>query len=147
LTVKKTKEKGIEDLIARDLEVIQRYRLLPELEKRESKIQVKGIESSSEIRDLIAIDGSYSFILNLSSIWLAIVRVGALHYRYSEDKGYELIDHKVGENPVLVSTKKEVMENLGEMHGKLFEATRYASEQHREMVNQFRRLNEQEMAY
>lgn len=143
---KKDDGDGIDHLIARNLEIIQRYRSLPQTEDGEPFAEVKSIEPSIEVKDLIAIDGSYSFILNLSSMWLAIVRVGALHYRFSEEKGYQLIDHKVRESPVLVSTKKEIMEKMGEMHGKLYEVTRYASEQQREMVNQFRRVMEQKMA-
>jgi hypothetical protein len=133
--------------IAHNLGIIQKYRLMPDSSQDNQCIDVKSFSQSDDIMDLVAIDGSYSFILNLSSMWLAVIRVGALHYRFSEEKGYELIGSKATEKPVLVSTKKDIMEKMGEFETKLFETTRYASEQHREMVNQIRRLSEEEMAY
>lgn len=138
---------GIEKQIAHNLGIIQKYRLLPDTAEQEPCIDIKTFSPSDEVTDLIAIDGSYSFILNLSSMWLAVIRVGALHYRFSEEKGYKVIDSRAKEKPVLVSTKREIMAKMGDIYGKLFEATRYASEQNREMVNQLRRLFEEEMAY
>ena len=144
---KDVKKESVKELFAHNLEMIQRYRMLPASEDNEVGLDVKSFSPSSEIIDIVAIDGSYSFILNLSSMWLAVVRVGALHYRFSEDKGYQLLDSWAKERPVLVSTKREIMAKMGDMGDKLFDATRYASEQHREMVNQLRRVMEQEMAY
>jgi len=140
-------DSDLEVLLARNLGIIQKYRLLPDASDEELCIAVKKFAPSEEVIDLVAVDGSYSFLLNLSSMWLAVIRAGALHYRFSEGKGYELLDSMVKERPVLVATKKDIMAKMGDMHAKLFEATRYASEQHREMVNQFRRLMEQEIAY
>lgn len=140
-------EKNIQELMAQNLGIIQKYRLLPDVAEKELCIDVKTFFPSDDVMDMVAIDGSYSFVLNLSSMWLAVIRVGALHYRFSEEEGYELLDSKVKEIPVLVSTKKDVMTKMGDMQSKLYEATRYASEQHREMVNQIRRILEQEMAY
>lgn len=137
----------LEELIARNLGIIQKYRLLPDSGKKELCIDVKTFTPSDEIMDLVAIDGSYSFIINLSSMWLAVVRVGAMHYRFSEDNGYELMDSMAVERPVLVSKRPDIMAQMGDMYKKLYEATQYASEQHREMVNQVRRLMEQELAY
>jgi hypothetical protein len=133
--------------IAHNLGIIQKYRSMPDSSQENLGINVKSFSQSDDVMDLIAIDGSYSFILNLSSMWLAVIRVGALHYRFSEEKGYELIGSRVEEKPVLVSTKKDIMEKMGEFETKLFETTKYASEQHREMVNQIRRLSEEEIAY
>ncbi|UCE36504.1 MAG: DNA double-strand break repair nuclease NurA [Thermoplasmata archaeon] len=138
---------NIEKQIAKNLGIIQKFRLLPEAKEKELSLNVRTFSPSEEIMDLVAIDGSYSFLLNLSSMWLAVIRVGALHYRYSKDKGYELVDSIAKERTALVSTKKDVMEKMGDTHGKLHEATGYASEQHREMVNQLRRLLEEEMAF
>ncbi|UCE73906.1 MAG: DNA double-strand break repair nuclease NurA [Methanomassiliicoccales archaeon] len=146
MTDKNDENGSVRKLIAQNLQIIQKYRLFPDAANESLNIDVKSFVPSDKVMDLVAVDGSYSFILNLSSMWLAVIRVGALHYRFSEDKGYELIDSRVKEKPVLVSTKKDIMEKMGEMHGKLYEATRYASEQHREMVNQLRRLMEEEMA-
>ena len=33
-------------------------------------------------RDMVAVDGSYAFLLNLSSWWLALISVGLLRYRF-----------------------------------------------------------------
>src|SRR2546428_13287398 len=34
-------------------------------------------------KDMIAVDGSYSFLLNLSSWWLALISVGLLRYAFA----------------------------------------------------------------
>ncbi len=143
-------DKSKDDLhkqIAHNLGIIQKYRLMQNSLQNNLAIDVKSFMQSDDIMDLIAIDGSYSFILNLSSMWLAVIRVGALHYRFSEEKGYELVGSRASEKPHLVSTKKDIMDKMGEFESKLYETTRYASEQHREMVNQIRRLSEEQMAY
>lgn len=132
--------------IANNLGLIQKYRLLSNEKECQSNIQIIPFNCSKEIMDIVAVDGSYSFLLNLSSMWLAVIRVGALHYKYSKEKGYELVDSKAEERTVMVSTKKEIMTKMGDLQSTLFNATRYASEQHREMVNQLRRLMEEEMA-
>ena len=95
--------------IAGNLEIIQKYRMQLDSEKEDLGIEIKSFSPSQEVMDLVAIDGSYSFVLNLSSMWLAIIRVGALHYRFSEDGGYKLMDSFAREKPVLVSTKKDIM--------------------------------------
>jgi hypothetical protein len=132
--------------IADNLGIIQKYRLLSDSEKCQSNIHITPFSCSEDIMDIIAIDGSYSFLLNLSSMWLAVIRVGALHYRYSEGKGYELVSSQASEKPHMVSTNKDIMTKMGDLQSTLFSATKYASEQHREMVNQLRRLMEEEMA-
>jgi hypothetical protein len=143
----KNKANDLQDLLAHNLGIIQKYRLLPDSTEKETCIDVQTFSASDDVMDLVAIDGSYSFIINLSSMWLAVVRVGAMHYRFSEEKGFELIDSKAVEKPVMVSTRKDIMAQMGDMYKKLYEATIYASEPHREMVNQVRRLMEQELAY
>jgi hypothetical protein len=136
----------VKDQIAGNLKVMQKFRRIADEKEVAKNIRITPFSSSDEVKDLIAIDGSYSFLLNLSSMWLAVIRVGALHYRYSEENGYELVNSYAQEKPVMVSTKKEIMANMGDLEKTLFSATRYASEQHREMVNQLRRLLEEETA-
>lgn len=136
----------VKEQIADNLKVIQKYRLLSDKKEVGKNIRITSFSCSDEIKDIIAIDGSYSFLLNLSSMWLAVIRVGAMHYKYSEEKGYELVDLKASEKPHMVSTNKDIMTKMGDLQSTLFAATRYASEQHREMVNQLRRLSEEEMA-
>lgn len=136
----------VKDQIADNLKVIQKYRLLSDKKGIEKNIHITPFSCSDEISDIVAIDGSYSFLLNLSSMWLAVIRVGAMHYRYSEDRGYELVDSEASEKLHMVSTNKDIMTNMGDLQNTLFTATKYASEQHREMVNQLRRLSEEEMA-
>jgi hypothetical protein len=136
----------VKEQIANNLKVIQKYRLLSDKKEVGKNIQITPFSCSEEIKDIVAIDGSYSFLLNLSSMWLAVIRVGAMHYRYTEDKGYELVDSEASEKLHMVSTNKDIMTKMGDLQSTLFTATRYASEQHREMVNQLRRLSEEEMA-
>ena len=136
----------VKEQIANNLKVIQKYRLLSDKKEVGKNIQIIPFSCSDEIKDNIAIDASYSLLFKLSSMWLAVIRVGAMHYRYSEDKGYELVDSEASEKPHMVSTNKEIMTKMGDLQSTLFTATRYAYEQHREMVNQLRRLSEEEMA-
>ncbi|MBU2565823.1 MAG: hypothetical protein KJ655_06180, partial [Candidatus Thermoplasmatota archaeon] len=59
-----------------------------ETEKILSKIDIKPFDVSDEKIDLVAVDGSYTFLLNFSSVWIAVIRVGAVHY--SVDNGFVL---------------------------------------------------------
>jgi hypothetical protein len=136
----------VKSQIADNLKVIQNFRHISQEKDLQKDIQISPFSCSEDVMDIVAIDGSYSFLLNLSSMWLAVIRVGALHYRYSEEKGYQLVDSFASEKPHMVSTNKEIMTKMGDLQGTLYTATRYASEQHREMVNQLRRLMEEEMA-
>src|SRR5439155_18200142 len=43
---------------------------------------VHSFEPAPEVRDLVAVDGSYNFLLNISSWWLALVSVALLRYRF-----------------------------------------------------------------
>lgn len=117
-----------------------------EFSQERTKIDIEQFDLSSNVKDLAAIDGSYSFIFNISSIWLAVVRVGALTYTF-EDSRYILKDSDVIEKAILVSTNEKVNDELGSMNKQLFLSTKDAQEQHCEMVNQFRRLIEQEMMF
>jgi hypothetical protein len=74
---------------------------------------IKQFDLSSDVKELVAIDGSYSFLFNISSIWLAVVRVGALTYTF-EDGKYILKDNEVVEKAILVSTNEKINDELGQ---------------------------------
>lgn len=99
---------------------------------------------SEKVREMVAIDGSYSFLLNISSMWLAMVRVGALTYLF-KNGGYRLVDSRKLEAPILVSTEKSVVERQSNLHRQLFEATRLSGDHPRAMMNEFRHYMEGEL--
>ena len=102
-------------------------------------------EPAEGARDLVAVDGSYSFLLNISSWWLALVSVALLRYRF-DGEAYHREDWRLVQRAAGVSTWKEYVETQDERLRALYEFTRNASEPHREMVNELRRFIEGEVA-
>ncbi len=130
-------------------ELKDKLRFISKCRSEFSDDQIKNIKQfdlSSDVKELVAIDGSYSFLFNISSIWLAVVRVGALTYTF-EDGKYILKDNEVVEKAILVSTNEKINDELGAVNKQLFSSTKNAQEQHCEMVNRFRQLMEQEMLF
>src|SRR2546427_11031392 len=58
---------------------------------------------AAESKDMIAVDGSYSFLLNLSSWWLALISVGLLRYAFDghgfRRKDWRLVPGMVVDSP------------------------------------------------
>src|SRR2546427_11141744 len=87
---------------------------------------------------MIAVDGSYSFLLNLSSWWLALISVGLLRYAFDgtafRRKDWRLVQRMGG-----VSTFAEFVATQDELHRSLFEFTKdRREEQPRDMGDQYR---------
>ncbi|TLZ67163.1 MAG: hypothetical protein E6K12_04045, partial [Methanobacteriota archaeon] len=61
---------------------------------------------ADESKDMIAVDGSYSFLLNLSSWWLALISVGLLRYAF-DGHGFRRKDWRLVQRMVGVSTFEE----------------------------------------
>src|SRR5574337_150988 len=66
-------------------------------------------------RDMIAVDGSYSFLLNLSSWWLALISVGLLRYAFDGAK-FHRKDVRLMQRMVGLSTFEEFVEKQDELH-------------------------------
>jgi len=97
-------------------------------------------------RDMIAVDGSYSFLLNLSSWWLALISVGLLRYAF-DGRAFHRKDWRLVQRMVGVSTFEEFVAQQDDLHRSLFEFTKGAREtQPRDMVNEYRRLIEGQTA-
>ncbi len=96
-------------------------------------------------RDMIAIDGSYSFLLNLSSWWLALLSVGLLRYAFDGQR-FRKVDWRLTQRMIGISTFAEFVEKQDELHRSLFEFTRGREEQPRDMVNEYRRWLEGQLA-
>src|SRR2546425_11845839 len=91
-------------------------------------------------KDMIAVDGSYSFLLNLSSWWLALISVGLLRYAFDRTafrrKDWRLVQRMGGG-----STFAEFVATQDELHPSLFEFTEdRREEQPRGMVHRYHRL-------
>src|SRR5437016_14224884 len=95
---------------------------------------------------MIAVDGSYSFLLNLSSWWLALISVGLLRYAF-DGTAFRRKDWRLVQGMVGVSTFAEFVATQDELHRSLFEFTKERpEEQPRDMVNEYRRLIEGQTA-
>ncbi|HTD81761.1 MAG TPA: DNA double-strand break repair nuclease NurA [Thermoplasmata archaeon] len=106
---------------------------------------VHSFEPAPEVRDLVAVDGSYNFLLNISSWWLALVSVALLRYRF-DGGAYHREDWRLVQRAVGVSTWAEYVKSQDERLRALYEFTRNSAEPHREMVNELRRFIEGEVA-
>lgn len=106
----------------------------------EPTLTVHAFEASEDPRDLVAVDGSYSFLWNSSSLWLAVVKVGALHYREGHIQHIEKI-----EKPMVISTREGFTPD-DDLQATIFRLTRGAKEQHREIVNELRKVYEYQIA-
>ncbi|TLZ65212.1 MAG: hypothetical protein E6K13_00070 [Methanobacteriota archaeon] len=101
------------------------------------------IQPADDVREMIAADGSYSFLLNLSSWWLAIVSVGLLKFGF-DGAAYHLRKDRLEMDVIGVSTWDEDVTGQDELHRALYEFTEGTptDQRHREMVNEYRRLLE-----
>jgi len=108
--------------------------------------QFRVFSSVDKPRDMIAVDGSYSFLLNLSSWWLALISVGLLRYSF-DGTAFRRQDWRLVQRMVGVSTFEEFVAKQDDLHRSLYEFTKGSREnQPRDMVNEYRRLIEGQTA-
>ncbi len=100
--------------------------------------------AAEEPREMVAVDGSYSFLWNVSSTWLATVKVGALRFKHTPD-GYHIDSLDKFEKAILISTS-DGFPHEDELYGSIYRLTRGSQEQQREMVNEYRKYFESQMA-
>ena len=108
-------------------------------------LEMRNIPIPEAPLDLWAVDGSYSFLWNLGSMWLAAVRASAIEYACTEGR-YRKRATEILDRAIMVSTWEDIVAKQDEFHQKLFEATRGRNEQQKEMVNEFRKHLEGELA-
>src|SRR3972149_587358 len=108
-------------------------------------IEICDVQPAETPLDLVAVDGSYSFLLNLGSMWLAIARAAAIPFVLTE-RGFPPRAPTIVDKAIMVSTWEDIVAKQDEFHQRLFEATRGSSEQHKEMGNEFRKHLEGELA-
>lgn len=116
-----------------------------DLREAREAIDITEIRPAEAPLDLVAVDGSYTFLWNLGSMWLAVARAAAIPYVCTgtsfHKRAPEIVDRAI-----MVSTWEEVVDRQGEFYRRLFDATRGSGDQHREMVNEFRKHLEGELA-
>lgn len=108
-------------------------------------ISVNDFGPSQDALDMVAIDGSYTFLLNISSMWLGIVRAGALRYS-CKDNGFQLVGSESVDTPITISTWKSIVTAQSQRHGDIFEAEGHKTQAHKAMMNEFRYCLEGEVA-
>ena len=88
-----------EDL-RRELEVVRMLQSVPLTADGGANLDFRGFKEETQPRDMIAVDGSYSFLLNLSSWRLAMISVALLRYSFRDDhfakKDWRMIQRIVG---------------------------------------------------
>jgi len=112
-----------------------------ETEKILKGIDIKSFKISDEKTDIVAVDGSYTFLLNFSSVWIALLRVGALHY--SLDNGFVLKDKKSVDRYVPVAVDEKIIETFPEEYQRLLKTIKMKNPN--EMVNEYRRILEHQI--
>src|SRR2546422_721213 len=133
------------DDMRRELELlVKHHRDVPLPPEDTPEFQV--FRPADEARDMIAVDGSYAFLLNLSSWWLALISVGLLRYAF-DGRSFHRTDWRLVQRMVGVSTFEEFVAKRDDLHRALFEFTKGAlQDQPRDMVNEYRRLIEGQLA-
>ena len=135
------------------LELVREYTGLIKKDAPEivEKLQICDFELNAQSPpDLLAVDGSYSFILNVSSVWIVILRIGALHYEFKEDSnqiGYVLKNSYLEEKPEVVASYREIVKNQSGVHQELFKtALASGRKAHITIADGLRRLAEHKLA-
>src|SRR5256886_8620712 len=106
----------------------------------------RTFRTADPAKDMIAVDGSYSFLLNLSSWWLALISVGLLRYAF-DGTAFRRKDWRLAQRMVGVSTFAEFVAAQGQLHRALFEFPEERREgQPRGLVDEYRRLIEGQTA-
>lgn len=134
--------------ILEGLEVLGKYKRLGEEVARgrleEVSKVVKPFQYSEDTRDLVAIDGSHTFVLHLAGLWLALIRVGALHYEFR--RGYKMKELYSEESTVVISAHEEFIKSQDKLYKAIMERGGRRGDVHTYMVGEFRRLAELRMA-
>ncbi len=107
--------------------------------------EFRTFAADPEPRDMVAVDGSYNFLLNLSSWWLALISVGLLRYGFRQGR-YHREDWRLVQRILGVSTWEPFVAQQDALHRALFEFTRGQADQHRQIVNEYRRFLEGQLA-
>ncbi len=108
-------------------------------------VEIEQFKLSDETRDLVAIDGSHSFVLDLSGIKLAVIRVCALEYEFvvGAKTGFKLKDSSIMERPLVISSHKDFVEAQSDLYQKVFEhARRSQLNTYSYIANELRRFEE-----
>lgn len=127
---------------------VQNY--LDQIQDKESVVDVNPIrfEWADTSPDMVAVDGSHSFIFDFSGIKLAVIRVCALIYEFVDKEfdgkiGYKLRRNLVVEHPILVSSHESFVRDQSEVYQRLLKSARKSQlKTHTYIANELRRYEE-----
>jgi len=108
-------------------------------------VAIEQFKLAEETMDLVAIDGSHSFVFDLSGIKLAVIRVCALAYEFvvGTKTGFKLKNSSLVERPIVISSHEEFVGEQSELYQKVFEhARRSQLNTHSYIANELRRFEE-----
>jgi len=132
----------VRDELRDALNLMVRYR---DAGQEAEALDIRPIRPAETPADLVAVDGSYTFVYNLGSMWLAVARAAAIPYTLNEG-GFHPRPPVIVDRAIVVSVWEDVVAKQDELHRKLFEATQHREDQQKEMVNEFRKQIEGELA-
>ncbi len=124
---------------------------LDQIRDEESVVDVNPVrfEYADASPDMVAVDGSHSFIFDFSGIKLAAIRVCALTYEFVDKEldgkiGYKLRHNLVAEHPILVSSHESFVREQSEVYQKLLKSARKSQlkKTHIYIANELRRYEE-----
>ncbi len=99
---------------------------------------------------MLAVDGSHTFLLNISGIWLAVLRAVAVLYEFVEGDdriGFKLLDSTVKERVMLISTLDDFVQNQDGSYKEIFKhLSKSETSPHIYLANELRRIMEWTLA-
>ncbi len=108
-------------------------------------VVLQDIRAAGEPMPMVAVDGSYSFLWSTSDIWVALVRVATITYSV-RDGGFHKADLSFMDRAITVTTNADLLDQQDDLLRSLHAATEGSKEQHKDMVNEFRRMVEAQAA-
>jgi len=133
---------SVRDDLREALDLMVRFR---DARTEPEALDIHPIRPADVPADLVAVDGSYSFLYNLGSMWLAVARAAAIPYSLGEE-GFHPQPPVIVDRAIVVSVWEDIVQKQSDLHRKLFDATSHRDEQQKEMVNEFRKHLEGELA-
>jgi hypothetical protein len=112
---------------------------------KEPDVKPVEIPEMGRETDIVAVDGSYTFLFCISNAWIGIVRACAMQYG-CDDSGYKLKEIRFRENPVIISRREELMAGDEETM-KIFRSAQPGSDEFEgRMINGLRAQSEELLA-
>jgi hypothetical protein len=145
--VQDAKDRGSSGQGLKPEELMELVKRIHEHSLNGKELDVKPVEIPETGRetDIVAVDGSYTFLFCISNTWIGIVRACAMQYG-CDDSGYKLKDIRFSEKPVIISRREELIAGDEETM-KIFRSAQPGSDEFEgRMINGLRAHSEELLA-